>query len=112
MFGIGATELILILVLALIFIGPKKLPEVARTFGKTYRELQHALEGIRRDFAEAGDSVRHEVESTVKEVAPPAAPVPPPAGSVETRPALPDAPVGSVEKKSADHPGGPDPARG
>jgi Tat protein translocase TatB subunit len=104
MFGIGATELVLILVLALIFIGPKKLPEVARTFGRTYRELQNALEGIRRDFVEAGDSIRHEVESPAAEVPHPEAPV----GSVETKlESHPAAPVGSVETKPAAHPEAP-----
>lgn len=110
MFGVGATELVLILVLALIFVGPKKLPEVARTFGKTYRELQSALESIRRDFVESGDSVRHEVEHPAEEL--PHADAPP--GSVETKlvaPAPPDAhpeaSPGSVETKPAAPPSSP-----
>ncbi len=107
MFGIDATELVLILVLALIFIGPKKLPEVARTFGRTYRELQSALEGIRRDFIEAGDSIRHEVESPAAEAPHPEGPP----GSVETKlDSHPDAPVGSVETKPAARPDGSDPS--
>ena len=42
MFGLGAGEVIIILVLALIFIGPKKLPELARGLGKSLREFQKA----------------------------------------------------------------------
>lgn len=41
-FGIGAGEIILILVLALIIWGPRKLPELARTLGKTARALKKA----------------------------------------------------------------------
>jgi TatA/E family protein of Tat protein translocase len=47
MFGIGTPELIIILVLALILIGPKKLPEVARAIGKGLGELRKATDGIK-----------------------------------------------------------------
>ena len=40
MFNIGPEELILILVIALIFLGPAKLPEVARSLGKGLREFR------------------------------------------------------------------------
>jgi TatA/E family protein of Tat protein translocase len=42
MFGLGAGELLLILFLALIFIGPKKLPELAKALGQGIREFQKA----------------------------------------------------------------------
>ena len=41
-FGVGAGELLLILVLALIIWGPGKLPEIARTLGKATRVLKKA----------------------------------------------------------------------
>ena len=41
-FGIGTWEILLILVLALIIWGPGKLPEIARTLGKTARVLRKA----------------------------------------------------------------------
>jgi sec-independent protein translocase protein TatA len=41
-FGIGAGEIILILIVALIIWGPGKLPEIARTLGKTVRILKKA----------------------------------------------------------------------
>ena len=46
MFGLGAAEIIVILVLALIFIGPKKLPELAKGLGKGIRDFQNALKGV------------------------------------------------------------------
>ena len=42
MFGLGAGEIFVIAVLALIFIGPKKLPELAKGLGKGIREFQKA----------------------------------------------------------------------
>lgn len=41
-FGIGTWEILLILVLALIIWGPGKLPEIARTLGRTVRALKKA----------------------------------------------------------------------
>ena len=40
--GIGSWELLLILVLALIILGPGKLPEIARTIGRTIRAIKKA----------------------------------------------------------------------
>ncbi len=40
MFGLGMSEIILILAVALIVIGPKKLPEVAKGVGKGYAEFK------------------------------------------------------------------------
>jgi len=49
MFGLGMSEIILILALALIIIGPKKLPEVAKAMGKGYAEFKKVL----NDFKDA-----------------------------------------------------------
>ena len=46
MFGLGVGEIVVILVVALIFIGPKKLPGLAKGLGKGVREFQNALGGI------------------------------------------------------------------
>jgi TatA/E family protein of Tat protein translocase len=42
MFGLGGGELLLLGIIALVFIGPKKLPELARGLGKGIREFQKA----------------------------------------------------------------------
>lgn len=54
MFGIGPTELVIILVLALIIFGPKRLPEIGRTIGKAINDLKKASQGIE-------DSVKKEI---------------------------------------------------
>jgi TatA/E family protein of Tat protein translocase len=46
MFGLGGGELLLIGFMALIFIGPKKLPELARSLGKGIREFQNAKDEL------------------------------------------------------------------
>lgn len=46
MFGIGAPELILILVIGLIVFGPGKLPEMGRTLGKGLREFRKASNAL------------------------------------------------------------------
>ncbi len=42
MFGIGMPEMIMILVVALIVIGPRKLPDIAKSIGKALREFKGA----------------------------------------------------------------------
>ena len=57
MFGfignIGPWELVLILLIALIVVGPGKLPEVAKSLGKGIREFKKATTGVQREFQEA-----------------------------------------------------------
>lgn len=45
-FGIGLGEVLLILIIALIIWGPKRLPEIARTMGKTLRTLRKATSDL------------------------------------------------------------------
>jgi Tat protein translocase TatB subunit len=48
MFNIGPQELLLILVLALMVVGPRRLPEIARSVGKGVRELRKAQDEVRK----------------------------------------------------------------
>jgi sec-independent protein translocase protein TatA len=52
MFGIGMPELIIILVIALIVIGPLKLPDMARSLGKGLAEFKRASTDFRRNIEE------------------------------------------------------------
>jgi sec-independent protein translocase protein TatA len=46
---IGPTELIIVLVIALLVLGPKRLPEVGRSIGRGMREFKDSISGDRRD---------------------------------------------------------------
>lgn len=58
MFGIGMPELMLVLALALIVIGPKKLPDIAKALGRGLAEFKRATEDLKNQI---------EVESRVSE---------------------------------------------
>jgi TatA/E family protein of Tat protein translocase len=47
MFGIGFSELILIFIVALLVLGPKRLPEVAKTLGRFYREIKSTMDEVK-----------------------------------------------------------------
>jgi Tat protein translocase TatB subunit len=50
MFGIGMQELVIIMVIALIVFGPKRLPELARSMGRAFAEFRRASEDIRESL--------------------------------------------------------------
>jgi sec-independent protein translocase protein TatA len=53
MFGsIGLQEMVVIMALALLVFGPKKLPEIGRTLGKALREFKKSTEEIKDKFEE------------------------------------------------------------
>ena len=61
MFGIGLTEIIIILGVALLVIGPDKLPEVAKTLGKALAEFKKIADGVKTSIED--EPTRHaEVE--------------------------------------------------
>ncbi len=50
MFGLGMGEIIIILVLALVLLGPQKLPDAAKQLGKGLREFRKATEDLKSQF--------------------------------------------------------------
>ena len=49
MMNVGPMELVLVLAIALIVLGPKKLPEAGRAIGRGMREVKESLSGSDRD---------------------------------------------------------------
>ncbi len=63
-FGIGATEIIILLVVALIVFGPKRLPEMGRSLGRGMREFKDSIQGKDDD---AVDDARRELGTPTDE---------------------------------------------
>ncbi len=67
-FGIGVQELLIVLVLALIILGPKRLPEVGRSIGSGMREFRESISGSKRHDEE--DDFDMDVDVAARRVEP------------------------------------------
>jgi TatA/E family protein of Tat protein translocase len=85
-FNIGPGELILILIIALVVLGPGKLPEVASSLGKSLREFRKAATDV-------SDAARVDAPAPQAIAAPQAAPAPQPAPVAQAVAAPPAAPA-------------------
>jgi TatA/E family protein of Tat protein translocase len=50
MFGLGLGEILVILIIALVFVGPKRLPELARGLGRGIFEFQKAMQSMKDEI--------------------------------------------------------------
>ena len=103
MFGLGFGEILIVLVLALVLLGPKKLPEVAKQLGKGLREFRKATDELKGQFEREMESVTKDQPAGQKQLAavpaPPSTPAAPaPAATAENVPGL-DAAVAEPDKK-------------
>ncbi|MFY0529062.1 Sec-independent protein translocase protein TatB [Archangium gephyra] len=91
MFNVGAGELILIVVVALLVLGPQKLPEFARTIGKFVREFRRQTDEVRtvveREFYKMDQEIMDEPRPQVHPPTPAALPSPVPAAPLSVTPA-------------------------
>ena len=71
--GLGSAELLLILVVALIFFGPRKLPQLARSMGKGIAEFRKASDDFKRTWERevAMEESKYESENTILPAAEP-----------------------------------------
>jgi len=84
-FDIGGPEVLLIMLVALLLFGSQRLPDLARSLGKSIREFKKATAGLEEEFRRA------------MEAPPPPPPRPPAAATVPTSPAAPaSAPAGAA----------------
>lgn len=70
MFGIGLPEMILIMALALIVVGPDKLPELARSVAKGVLELKKTVSSLKEDLADENpfDTVKPELQEAADSI--------------------------------------------
>jgi sec-independent protein translocase protein TatA len=62
-FGIGLPEMALILVIALLVFGPKKLPEIGRSLGKAIRGFQDASKEFETEFKREAEQLEQVVKT-------------------------------------------------
>jgi Tat protein translocase TatB subunit len=88
MFGIGMPELMVIFVIGLVVLGPKRLPELARSLGRSLAEFRRASNDMRREFM----SVTEDADLAAPALTPGATPpAPPPAPAASAAPSAPTA---------------------
>lgn len=94
MFGMSMTEIVIIAILALVLIGPDRLPEAAKTIGKTLKDFKKTTDGLKDQL----ETELYQAERSVKKMveAPEVPPVASAAMSATVRPAAP-APAASAE---------------
>jgi Tat protein translocase TatB subunit len=66
MFGLGMPEILLILAIALIVIGPQKLPELAKTLGRAMGEFKRSAQDFKRSIDM--ETTLHDVTPSAKDV--------------------------------------------
>jgi Tat protein translocase TatB subunit len=67
MFGIGMPELMVILVVALVVLGPKRLPEIAKALGKGLAEFRRATSDINEELQKAQRTIEGEARAVEAE---------------------------------------------
>jgi sec-independent protein translocase protein TatA len=65
-FGIGLPEMAVIMVVALLIFGPKKLPEIGRSVGKTIRSFQEASKDFQNEFQKEAEQLEEAVKTTAE----------------------------------------------
>ncbi|MEH1801417.1 MAG: TatA/E family twin arginine-targeting protein translocase [Nostoc sp.] len=65
-FGIGLPEMAVIMVVALLIFGPKKLPEIGRSVGKTIRSFQEASKEFQNEFQKEAEQLEEAVKTTAE----------------------------------------------
>lgn len=65
-FGIGLPEMALIMIVALLIFGPKKLPEIGRSMGKAIRSFQDASKEFESEFKREAEQIETAVKTTAE----------------------------------------------
>ena len=64
--GMGGMEIFIILMIALVIFGPKKLPEMGRSLGKAIREFKSVGTELQDELTKATDEINKDTEPNIK----------------------------------------------
>jgi sec-independent protein translocase protein TatB len=111
MFGMSMTEIVIIVIFALLVLGPGELPAAARTIGKTLRDVRRAGDDLRDTFER---EIMQEKPLQIRPVAEAVAKgsTPPPAPSIEAANASPPAETPAPDGAAAAATSSPAPSAG
>jgi sec-independent protein translocase protein TatA len=95
MFGIGIPELLVIFVVALLVLGPQRLPEVAKALGKALAEFRRATSDLSEELGNARIMLEEEVRQAERKTA-----------QSQTTPSLTESPVPPAQQEKKETPSG------
>ncbi len=93
MSNLGTPEILVVLIVALLVLGPQRLPQAARQFGKAMAEFRRVTGGLQAEMRDAMSSIETEIKSAIDTDGPQATP-PPAKPAIFEPPAVGPAPTG------------------
>ncbi len=63
----SGSEIVFLLLIGLVVLGPEKLPEAMRKFGRVYHEIKNVASGVQRDLRTGFDDPLQEIKNTAEE---------------------------------------------
>jgi len=66
-FNLSGSEIVFLLLIGLVVLGPEKLPEAMRKFGRVYTEIKNVASGVKSDLRTGFDDPLQEIKNTAEE---------------------------------------------
>jgi Tat protein translocase TatB subunit len=66
-FNLSGSEIVFLLLIGLVVLGPEKLPEAMRKFGRVYSEIKNVASGVKSDLRTGFDDPLQEIKNTAEE---------------------------------------------
>jgi sec-independent protein translocase protein TatB len=66
-FNLSGSEVVFLLLIGLVVLGPEKLPDAMRKFGRLYQEIKNIASGVQRDLRTGFDDPLQEIKKTAEE---------------------------------------------
>lgn len=63
----SGSEIVFLLLIGLVVLGPEKLPEAMRKFGRVYHEIKNVASGVQRDLRTGFEDPLQEIKNTAEE---------------------------------------------